>query len=318
MLFTKNPEALKSAEAIKRLKSELLSGALKHCYLLITPDKSLGSDLFTVFSTSVFCKSGGCFECLECGKILSGSHTGIKIFDKPGVAEVESIVRDLYIKPMDGDYKLYYIGNADNILPAVQNKLLKSLEEPPEYAIFFLSAANEDGVLKTVASRCEKLYETAFDKAVAARVLREEFPNDEFVDKAVLLSDGFIDKAREMITDAGFRRLFSECVEILNGLKRSGDVAKYIFRTPFEKEYLKTTLDIIEVIAGATVRGIETRNGDLVFISDITASALVRFIYLISSARKRATFHASPASVAEYLLMGILELKYLTGPSVRV
>ncbi|MDR2046682.1 MAG: hypothetical protein LBP79_02025 [Clostridiales bacterium] len=315
-----NPELFKNSHTFRYLEAQTARGALKHSYLLITPDRTAASGIFALFAMSLNCahaamKNGApCFECSGCKKVLSGNHSGIAVYNaKFLAADAENVIEDLYIRPIDGERKLYFINGFDAVQPPVQNKLLKSLEEPPSYAVFFLAAANEDAVLKTVASRCEKLYETAFDRDVAAKILRTEFPSDDFVENAVMCAGGFLDAAREMITDAEFRRLFYECAEVMNGVKKSGDIIKYLYRPPFEKERLKTTLNILETLVNATVRGMETNDDRLVFIRGTDVSALNKYVFLIAEARKKNAFNVAAASVAENLLMSMLETKYLCG-----
>ncbi|MDR3263462.1 MAG: hypothetical protein LBT30_04050 [Clostridiales bacterium] len=307
-----------NSRTVAHLRKQVGNGTLKHSYLLVTPDKSAAADIFMLFALTVNCTggrggvNGACFECAECRKILSENHSGVKAYNgKFNTADVNDLIDDLYIRPIDGGFKLYFINNADALLPAVQNKLLKSLEEPPEYVIFFLAAANEDAVLKTVTSRCEKLYETTFDGDTAERILKAEYPDDDFVKNAVLCADGFVDNARTMIEDAAYRKLFYECIEIMNGLKKSGEIINYLFRPAFEKEYFKTTLNILEAMVNATIRGIETGDEKLIFIKDTDVCVLNKYIFLIVVARKKTAFNAVSVSVAENLLMNMLEVKYL-------
>jgi DNA polymerase-3 subunit delta' len=302
-------------DTVKSLKTQSARGTIKNGYLLITPDTGAARSIFTLFTLMLYCEKGFgniCFECKECKKVLSGNHSGIRAYiSKFGVAEAGAIVEDLYIKPLDGNYKVYYISDFGAVTVPAQNKLLKSLEEPPEYAVFFLSASNEDAILKTVASRCEKHYEQSFDKAEARAVLEEEFDGDNFIDKAVLCADGFVDKARNMMNDAEFRAGFFECVDMLNNLKKSGQVVGYIFKPLFEKERLKTTLNILETVINATVRGIETRDVSLIFVRDTPSAVLNKYIFLIAAARKKAAYNVNSAAIAENLLMNMLEIRYL-------
>ncbi|MDR1939693.1 MAG: hypothetical protein LBQ40_02735 [Clostridiales bacterium] len=307
--------AFLNAYTVKSLRAQAAGNGLKNSYLLITPDASAAKSIFMLFAMMLHCKRGAgnvCFECAECKKILSGNHADTRVCGgKLSVADVGGIIDDLYIKPLDGDYKMYYIPGIDGALAPAQNKLLKSLEEPPDYAIFFLSAANEDAVLKTVASRCEKHYEPSFEHQSARAILEAEFQDDDFVANAVLCADGFIDNARSMITDAEFRRLFFECADMMNNLKNSGGVVGYIFKPLFEKERIKTTLNILETIISATVRGIETRDDGLIFVRDTPAGVLNKYIFLIVAARKQAAYNVNPAAIAENLLMNMLEVRYL-------
>ncbi|MDR3293631.1 MAG: hypothetical protein LBT20_05965 [Clostridiales bacterium] len=304
------------SEPVRRFRSQAASGGLKHSYLLVTPSERAAREVFTLFALTVFCKSGKvepCFSCGECRKVLGGNHSGIFVSEgKFNVADAETMIADLYIKPIDGDNKLYYIGGVDALLPAVQNKLLKSLEEPPEGVIFFLSAKNEDAVLKTVLSRCEKLYLTASDRADAAKILSEEFKGDPFVATAVMLADGFTDNARNMIADVEYRKLYFECIEILNGLKKSGEIIRYLYRPAFEKEHFKDTLNIFEAIINETVQGLAQGDEKRVLIKGAEIAALTRYVYLIMDARKRVFFNTGSISVAENLMMGMLETSYLT------
>jgi DNA polymerase-3 subunit delta' len=245
---------------------------------------------------------------------LSGNHAETRVYTAKFNAEAaDALVEDMYIKPIDGEYKLYFINGFDSVLPVVQNRLLKSLEEPPEYVVFFLAAKNEDGVLKTVASRCEKLYETSFDGAAAIKILRDKFPNDDFVEKAVLCAGGFVENAENMIVDAEFRRIFYDCIGLMNGLKKSGDIIKYLFCPLFEKERIKTTLGVLETIINATIRGIEARDKGRIFIENADVKTLNKYIFLIGDARKKIAFNVGCASVAESMLMSMLEVKYMVG-----
>ena len=66
----------------------------------------------------------------------------------------EQITSDVNIKPYNHDYKIYMIPKADTLTVQAQNALLKTLEEPPEYAVFILLAENTAAFLPTVLSRC--------------------------------------------------------------------------------------------------------------------------------------------------------------------
>jgi DNA polymerase-3 subunit delta' len=332
-----NTEAFKNSRAIKHLRGQIVRKTLKHSYLLITPDQNAAEDIFMLFSLLLHCggvraeKNGNnpydgarfgdpekrgkipCMTCAECRKILTGNHSGVRSYTAKFNAEAaDALIEDMYIKPIDGDYKLYFINAFDAVQPVVQNRLLKSLEEPPEYVVFFLAAKNEDGVLKTVTSRCEKLYETYCDAGAAARILKAKFPNDDFVEKAVLCAGGFVNNAENMIADAEFRRLFYECTALMNGLKKSGDIVKYIFRPLFEKEHIKTTLGILEAIINAAVRGVSEGDDGLVFIENTDVNKLNKYIFLIAEAKKKLSFNVGCVSVAESLLMSMLETGFLS------
>ena len=74
--------------------------------------------------------------------------------DKPNVISVEEIRdqvnKDITIKPYSSRYKIYVIDDAQLLNANAQNALLKTIEEPPEYAIIFLLTSNIDKILPTI------------------------------------------------------------------------------------------------------------------------------------------------------------------------
>lgn len=75
-----------------------------------------------------------------------------------GVDEAEEIVKKLILKPYEGGYKVMIIWMVDRMNASASNKLLKLIEEPPEKTLFLLIAENEERIIKTILSRCQKLH----------------------------------------------------------------------------------------------------------------------------------------------------------------
>ncbi len=70
------------------------------------------------------------------------------------IAQIRNLQIDIIIKPHK-NYKIYIINQADSMTIEAQNALLKTLEEPPEYAIIILITSNKEALLDTIKSRCE-------------------------------------------------------------------------------------------------------------------------------------------------------------------
>jgi len=99
-----------------------------------------------------------CGTCLPCRKVMSGNHSDVVTVDtQPGDGHVKrfrGLVSDAWIKPGEADVKVYILPDAGRITPPAQNVLLKLLEDPPPYAVFFLLCRSPDELLPTVRSRC--------------------------------------------------------------------------------------------------------------------------------------------------------------------
>ncbi|SNR86791.1 DNA polymerase-3 subunit delta' [Desulfurobacterium atlanticum] len=95
---------------------------------------------------------------VETAKILSGNEFGIKIVgeDKPPtIDEIREITSWLSMKPTHSKRKIAIIDSAELMRNEAANALLKTLEEPPEYANIILITSNENALLPTIKSRCK-------------------------------------------------------------------------------------------------------------------------------------------------------------------
>lgn len=101
-----------------------------------------------------------CNQCRSCKQAINGNHPDIiyVTHEKPNVISVDNIRQqvngDIDIKPYSGDYKIYIIDEAEKMNVQAQNALLKTLEEPPSYAVILLLATRAKAMLQTILSRC--------------------------------------------------------------------------------------------------------------------------------------------------------------------
>ena len=71
------------------------------------------------------------------------------------VADIRSqLVNDVDVKPYSSRYKIYIVDEAEKMNQQAQNALLKTIEEPPAYAVIILLTTNADAFLPTILSRC--------------------------------------------------------------------------------------------------------------------------------------------------------------------
>lgn len=138
-------------------------GKLSHAYIISGPAGSGKSVFADNIAAGLLCPSSGilvCEKCPACKKSMTKNHPDIirVTHEKPRLIAVDEIrdqvVKTIDTKPFYGPYKIYIIEDADLMNDNGQNALLKTIEEPPAYAIIFLLTSNPDGLLETVHSRC--------------------------------------------------------------------------------------------------------------------------------------------------------------------
>ena len=101
-----------------------------------------------------------CGKCRSCRQAAGGNQPDIIriMHEKPntiGVGDIRTQVNDdIMIRPYSSKYKIYIIADADMMSVEAQNALLKTIEEPPEYAVIMLLTENAETLLPTIRSRC--------------------------------------------------------------------------------------------------------------------------------------------------------------------
>ncbi|MCM1498798.1 MAG: DNA polymerase III subunit delta' [Clostridium sp.] len=150
-------------DIVKHFKSSIEMEKVSHAYIL-NGEKGVGKKtLASVVAKSLQCESGEpdpCGKCKSCLQAESGNQPDIiwVEHEKPGVISVEEIrtqiISDISLKPYSSRYKIYIVPDAQMMNPQAQNALLKTLEEPPEYAVIMLLTNNVDKFLPTILSRC--------------------------------------------------------------------------------------------------------------------------------------------------------------------
>ncbi len=99
-----------------------------------------------------------CGECESCRSFQQGNSFSIHELDAASnnsVDDIRSLIEQVRIPPQTGKYKIYIIDEVHMLSQAAFNAFLKTLEEPPSYAIFILATTEKHKILPTILSRCQ-------------------------------------------------------------------------------------------------------------------------------------------------------------------
>lgn len=217
-------------EQIKEhLQNALASKKISHAYI-INGEKSSGKEYIArVFAMALQCEKGGtepCQECHSCKQALSGNQPDIirLSHEKPNTISVDDIRKqingDVAIKPYSSPYKIYIVNEAEKMNIAAQNALLKTLEEPPEYAVILLLTANLNALLPTILSRCVVLNMKPVADDKVRRFLMEELQVPDYkADVCVAFARGNVGKAKALASSEEFENVKNEALSLVKYIK---------------------------------------------------------------------------------------------------
>lgn len=221
-------------DIIRHLKNAAAYDKVSHAYLL-SGEKGSGKKLLaSIFAAALNCEKHGsepCFECTSCHKALTGNHPDIirVTHEKPDVIRVEEVriqlVNTVDIKPYESRYKVYIIDEVEKMNPQAQNAILKTIEEPPSYAVLLLLANNPDALLSTIQSRCVRLnLKPVPSRDVREYLMKEMMLPDYEAEIATAFAQGNIGRARMSVTGDAFAEMAEKAVRLV---KKSGDMQIY-------------------------------------------------------------------------------------------
>lgn len=150
----------------QNLENALKHKKISHAYLFQGERLSGKRMIADIFARALQCEGDGdrpCNQCRSCKQAINGNHPDIIYVehDKPNVISVDNIRTqingDIAIKPYSSAYKIYIMDEAEKMNTQAQNALLKTLEEPPEYAVIMLLSTRAEAMLPTILSRCVAL-----------------------------------------------------------------------------------------------------------------------------------------------------------------
>jgi DNA polymerase III subunit gamma/tau len=148
---------------IRTLKNALKSDNVKHAYLFTGPRGTGKTSTARLLAKTVNCSNPEdgepCNECLQCREITSGNSFNVIEIDAAsnrGIDNIRDLREKVMMPPSTGKYKVYVLDEAHMLTNEAFNALLKTLEEPPPYAIFVLATTDVHKMLPTVLSRCQR------------------------------------------------------------------------------------------------------------------------------------------------------------------
>ena len=245
-------------DVIGHLQNVLESSMVSHSYILNGEHGSGKKMIATTFAAALQCEKGGtepCMECPSCRRAMGRNHPDIitLVHEKENEIKIdevrEQLVNDVAIKPFYGPYKVYIVPDAQLMNENAQNAILKTIEEPPAYAVILLLTTNVDSLLPTIRSRCVQLDLKLVDNVRIKEYLMEHLHLPDYeAELDASFGHGSVGRAIEAAQSESFREISHSAVQILKKISDVDvcDLTDIIKEMSEDKEKVEDYLDLFQ------------------------------------------------------------------------
>ena len=145
------------------LKNAIKNGQLAHAFLFCGPRGVGKTTCARILAKTINCENlqpigEACDVCPSCKRFNEGTSLNIHELDAASnnsVDDIRALVEQVRFAPQAGKYKVYIVDEVHMLSSSAFNAFLKTLEEPPSYAIFILATTEKHKILPTILSRCQ-------------------------------------------------------------------------------------------------------------------------------------------------------------------
>ena len=314
----------------EHLQNAIATNKVSHAYI-INGERNAGKEFIArVFAMTLQCEKGEtepCGECHSCKQALGNNQPDIIYIshEKPNTIGVEDIRvqinGDIAIKPYSSPRKIYIINEGEKMTPQAQNALLKTLEEPPEYAVILILTTNVEAMLPTVLSRCVVLNMKPVSDRLVKKYLMEQLAVPDYkANISVAFARGNIGKAKMLASSEEFEKVKDEAITLVKNINdmEISEIVKAIKKISEYKFDVNDYLDILmawyrDVLLFKATKDVNS----LVFKEDIqqimrmsdrsTYEGIEQIVNALQSSKKRLEANVNFDLTMELLFLAIKE-----------
>jgi DNA polymerase-3 subunit delta' len=252
---------------LNRLSVAISKGQNSHAYLITGPESVGKNSVARYLASALNCENVSeipCGQCAQCNRISRSVHADCETIsvDLDGylhgdgnkrtvitIEQIRRIIRECYLKPYEGKYRVYIIQQCDRMSEEASNALLKTLEEPPEQVVLILLSSFPEKILPTLVSRAQVISLKKVNWLELGKGLMQKFNLDKKIAEELSKTcDGKPGIAVKMLEDEEYRQWRSDALDEVEVLAESGPYQRFLYGGSFSKRYIKNREDSIAVL----------------------------------------------------------------------
>lgn len=235
------------------LEKNIRNNQITHSYLMVGIP-GIGKKLMAKeYAKAILCINENkiCNNCKSCKEFDTNNNPDFLYVEPDGnsikIEQIRKLQKEIQEKPIISNKKVYIIDNADLMTKEAQNCLLKTLEEPPEFAVIILIGSNENSFLATIKSRCMILYFNRLENVQIKKYLEQKYNGENIGESLLNMADGSIGHAIKLKDKQEQYVKIEEFIKDLNK-KDLIDIVQSAAILYKSKEDINDMLDYINVI----------------------------------------------------------------------
>ena len=236
------------------LQKSIQNNTISHSYMFVGI-QGIGKKIIAKeFAKNILClnrnDNNNC-TCKSCIEFETNNNPDFSMIGPDGnsikIEQIRELQKKIQEKPIISNNKVYIIDDADMMTTEAQNCLLKTLEEPPEYATIILIGSNENLFLPTIKSRCMILHFEPISNENIKKYLKNELGISNIDDEMLDIFQGSIGKAIELKDK---KEEYEKIIAFVENLDKKDIIDLYKLAEPIykSKEEIFEILDYINIL----------------------------------------------------------------------
>lgn len=309
---------LSSTNAYKVILGDKKQNSLSHAYLVSCDDADYLRDFLKCLAKLILCDDDGCNECRVCRLIDRETHPDVSFYPKKDeklkTKDADDIIANTLIKPLEIDKRLFVISGFEGFEKS-QNKLLKTLEEPPKNVIILMGTTKTSSILPTVLSRAKKVDIPPFGEEKLFEYFSDKLPDKEKLKTAILTSNGKLGLVVKNYESGDFQNALSVSLNALVSLQTSRDVLSVsVAVSKYDANVIASSFklifsDLVKYKSGLIARLIP-ENKLKILDERYKVGAILEIIDTLGEIERALHFNANQTMIFDKMLFSMLEARH--------